>query len=365
LDQEEAIFMEPATQGDLERLRRELTRWLGDRIPGAEKLEISDLRKPEVGASNETLFFDARWAEANRPREQGMVARLKSMSGPQVFPEYDLGRQYRIVESLGRTDVLVPELFGYEEDEGVLGVPFYVMARIEGSCPRENPPYHSEGWLTDCTTAERAEIWRSGIAAFSRIHRLDWRESDFAFLDRKDLGKTPLEQELRYYRAFYEWTRKGRTHPLCEEALAWLEINQPRQPEPVGVVWGDAKLGNMIFQGTRCVGLCDWELAHLGNPIDDVTWYLMLDRCLSEGCNLPRLSGLADREGTLACWEEASGMKAVNFEYYELFSVYRFSVIMYRIISMYKEMDAWPADSDFDVSNLASNILEKEMAKRR
>jgi aminoglycoside phosphotransferase (APT) family kinase protein len=357
--------MDPVTEGDLEQLRRELTRWLGNRIPGAEKLEISALRKPDVGASNETLFFDARWVEANMPREQGMVARLKSMSGPQVFPKYDLARQYRIVELLGRTDVLVPELFGYEEDESVLGVPFYVMARIEGRCPRENPPYHSEGWLTDCTTTERAEIWRSGIAAFSRIHRLDCTESGFDFLDRKDLGKTPLEQELQYYRTFYAWTQKGRTHPLCEEALAWLEANQPRQPEPVGIVWGDAKLGNMNFQGTRCVGLFDWELTHLGNPVDDVAWYLMLDRCLSEGCNLPRLSGFADRQGTLAYWEEISGMKAVNFEYYELFAVYRFSVIMYRIISMYKETGSWPADSDFDVWNLASNILEKEMAKRR
>jgi aminoglycoside phosphotransferase (APT) family kinase protein len=357
--------MEAATEGGLERLRRELTRWLGNRVPGVEKLEISELQKPEVGASNETLFFDARWQEAGVPRERGMVARLESRSGPQVFPAYDLARQYRIVELLGKTDVLVPELFGYEEDESVLGIPFYVMARIEGRCPRENPPYHSEGWLADCTTAERAEIWRSGIAAFAGIHRLDWRESGFEFLDRKDLGETPLEQELQYYRAFYEWTRKGRTHPLCEEALAWLEANQPRQPEPVGIVWGDAKLGNMVFQSTRCVGLFDWELAHLGNPVDDVAWYLMLDRCLSEGCDLPRLSGFEDRERTLAYWEEASGLKAVDFEYYELFAAYRFCVIMYRIISMYKEVGSWPADSDFDVCNLSSNILEKEMAKRR
>ena len=121
----------------------------------------------------------------------------------------------------------------------------------------------------------------------------------------------------------------------------------------------------MIFQGTRCVGLFDWELAHLGNPIDDVCWYLMLDRCLGEGIDLPRLSGFLDREETVAYWEKVSGMQAANFEYYELFAVYRFSVIMYRIISLYKETGAWPAYSDFDVNNLATNILEKEMAKRR
>jgi len=121
----------------------------------------------------------------------------------------------------------------------------------------------------------------------------------------------------------------------------------------------------MIFQGTRCVGLLDWELAHLGNPIDDVAWYLMLDRCLSEGCEIPRLSGFLSRDETVAYWESVSGMKAENFEYYEFLAYYRFSVIIYRIISMRKETGEWPADSDYDVWNLATHILEKEMALRR
>ncbi len=54
-----------------------------------------------------------------------------------------------------------------------------------------------------------------------------------------------------------------------------------------------------------------------------------------------------------------------TFDYYEFFAYYRFSVIMYRIIGLRKETGEWPADDDYDVWNLASNILEKEMALRR
>jgi len=346
-------------------IRTGLTPWLSARWPEARDLEIVNLKRPDVGASNETLFVDVHWIQDGKPRSEALVLRLKPMVGPQVFPEYDLASQYRIVNLLGRTDVPVPRLYGYEADEGVIGAPFYVMARVDGVVPLENPPYHAEGWLTECTPEQRREIWNSGIDAFSRIHKLDWRSLGFDFLDRPDLGETPLDQELGYYRDFFASMMEGRRYPLCEEALSWLEANKPTSPEPTGLCWGDAKLGNMIFQGTRCVALFDWELAHLGNPIDDVSWYLMLDRCLSEGCSIPRLDGLPDRNQTIARWEEASGLEARDLGYYEVFSAFRFSLIMHRVISIRKQTGEWPADSDYDMNNLATDILEKEMVPRR
>lgn len=348
-----------------ESIEKGLSSWFATQWSDASDVQIKRLKRPEVGASNETLFFDLKWRAEGKTQTRKMVARLGSVSGPQVFQVYDLAMQYRIVELLGKTDVSVPQLYGYENDSSVIGAPFYIMGRLEGKLATENPPYHIDGWLTECTPEERAAIWKSGIESFSKIHKLDWKTNGFEFLHRPQRGNTPLDQELDFYREFYDWARNGRTHSLCEEAMSWLLANKPKQPEPVGLLWGDAKLGNMIFQGTECVGLFDWELAHLGNPVNDVAWYLMLDRCLSEGIGIPRLSGFLSREETVAYWEAMSGMTAENFEYYEFFAYYRFSVIMYRIISVRKETGEWPADSDYEVWNLASNILEKEMALRR
>jgi len=349
-----------------ERIRKGLTGWFETRWKDATEIELSEPKKPvAVGHSNETFFFDVQWKDNGELKKQAMAARLGITSGLQVFPTYDLAMQYRIVEILGKTDVPVPRLYGYEKDDSILGAPFYLMERIEGRGFVEYPPYHIEGWLYECTPEERTKVWKSGIEALAKIHKLDWKAHGFEFLNRPELGDTPLDQELNFFQEYYDWVRKGRIHPLCEEAKAWLDANKPPQPEPIGFVWTDARLANMLFRGTECVGVFDWERAHLGNPVDDIAWYVMSDRCASEGVEIPRLTGLLSRDETIAFWEEASGMKADNFDYYEFLGYYRLSVIIYQIISMQKEAGLWPADSDFDIWNLASNVLEKEMARRR
>ncbi len=357
------------TQNDtnerIERIQQGLSRWFRTRRSDLDGLDISNLRAPEVGASNETLFFDLQWKISGKVERQSLVIRLKPMSGPQVFQEYDLSFQYGIMNMLADTNVPVPRLLGYEEDESILGAPFFLMERIEGKVPIENPLYHVEGWIVDLTPEQRAEMWDSGIQVFSCLHRLDLEKMDLEFLNQPQRGNTPLDQQLHYYKEFFEWTMEGRQHPLCEEALRWLEANKPKGPEPVALCWGDAKLGNMVFQGTRCVGLLDWELAGLGNPLDDIVWYILLDRSLSEGCDVPRLEGFPGREETVARWEELSGMKAENLGYYEVLGAFKFSVIMCRIMTIYKQLGFWPADSDWDINNNATKILEKEMALRR
>ncbi len=109
----------------------------------------------------------------------------------------------------------------------------------------------------------------------------------------------------------------------------------------------------------------DWELARLGNPVDDLAWYMMLDRCLSEGCNIPRLAGFPPREATVARWEELTGREARDLAYYELFGAFKFATMMYRVIGIHKKSGVFPADSDYDVNNLATAILEKELAAQR
>jgi len=110
--------------GKLESIRKGLTGWIETQWKDATELEVSGLRRPEVGASNETLFFDVQWKENGESRTRAMVARLGVSSGPQVFQVYDLALQYRIVDMLGNTDVLVPRLYGYEKDKDIIGAPF-------------------------------------------------------------------------------------------------------------------------------------------------------------------------------------------------------------------------------------------------
>src|SRR6185295_15576045 len=231
-----------------------------------------------------------------------------------------------------------------------LGAPFFVMEKVDGRIPGDNPPYHAAGWVTEIAPAERAALWWHGLEVLARIHRLDWRATGLDFLSGHMPGPPGVLRQLAYYERFLAWAR-GRPQPIAEAALAWLRARVPAE-EPVGVCWGDARIGNMIFRDGRCVAVLDWEMATLGNPEQDLGWWLFLDRHHSEGIGLPRLDGFPSREETVARYEELTRRRVRHLEFYELFAGFRFAVIMCRLAQMLIAFDALPSDSDLETNNI-------------
>ena len=343
----------------IEKTREDLGRWLAVRVPHAEDIEIRSLGGPEeTGFSSDTLLFDFAWRENGRARREAVVVRLEPAGFP-VFPSYEIAAQYRLMRGLRGIGVPTPRMLWLEEDPAPLGTRFYVMERVEGRIPPDRPPYHMDGWLLATTPHERASIWRSGVAAMALVHRADWRELGFGFLDKPELGTTGIDQQLGYYERFLSWALAGDRHAICERALAWLRDHQPRD-EPLGLCWGDARIGNMIFRDSTCVAVLDWEMATLGNPVQDLAWYMYLDRHHCEGIGVPRLEGFPSTDETIAQWERLTGIPAAEtIGYYEIFAGFRFAAIMIRVVRQMKHYEILPADSNFDIDNPASQLLAK------
>jgi aminoglycoside phosphotransferase (APT) family kinase protein len=318
-------------QRDLEGDGRKFERWLHRRLPRATDLRMSPLVSPtSSGFSNETLLFDLDWKEEGRTRREKLVVRIQPI-GYQVFPEYDLGLQFRTMQLLAPTDVPVPRVLWLErEDTEIFGAPFYVMAQVPGRVPTDQPPYHVDGWMHEITPAEREAIWLGGFESMARIHRLDLEATGFDFLRRPELGEDPLQQEIAYYESYYEWASRGRENPILEAAHGWLVANQPTE-EPEALVWGDARIGNIIFDGTEPAAVLDWEMVSCGSPERDVGWAIFLDRHHSEGIETPRLDGFPSYEDTIAFYEERSGHRVEHLDYYQVFAGWRFGIIMLRI----------------------------------
>ena len=152
-----------------------------------------------------------------------------------------------------------------------------------------------------------------------------------AFLDAPKWGEGPLGQQLRYYAHFLEWASGGKPHPTCEAALRWLEANRPAG-EPVALCWGDSRIPNMVFRDNRCVAVLDWEMVTLGNPEQDLGWWVFMDWHHSAGIDVPRLEGFPSREQTVERYEQLTGRPVRNLEYYEVFAAFRFAVIMIRVV---------------------------------
>ena len=320
-------------QTDLDSIHVTLTEWLGSKLPTAQALTLSPLRKPGLGFSNETLLGELSWREDGEDRSEGLVFRLEPTAFL-VFPEYDLPRQVRVMQCLGETETPVPVIRWLEEDEQILGRPFYVMQEIEGEIPSDVPFYHSSGFCVDATPARREQIWWGGLETLAGIHALDWEAVGLDFLGVPAGGSGPIDQQLDYYGRFLQWARGDEPQPILDAALVWLRENR-YSPKRVTLCWGDARLPNLIFRDGKVVGVLDWEMAFLGDPEADLAWWLFLDWHHSEGNGTPRLEGFPGREETIRRYEELTGWQVEQLLYNEVLAGFRFGVIM---VSIYRNM---------------------------
>jgi aminoglycoside phosphotransferase (APT) family kinase protein len=339
-------------QRDPELTHRVLTEWLGRHLPG---VEITHLQTPQTsGFSSETLIFDAE--------HDGITEALVARVAPQhyqVFPDPDFEHQYRIMRILDqKTDIPVPPIRWYEPDPGPLGAPFFVMGRIDGQVPTDMPPYHQDGWVTTIGPDERAAMWWSALEIMARLHRLDVEELGAGFLDQPRWGPTGIAQRLGYYEHYMHWAYPG-PKKTAVAALGWLRANKPDEPDPPRLLWGDSRIGNVIYQAGTPMAVLDWETATLGEPEEDLAWYLFLDRHHSEGIGVPRLDGFPEPAQTIARYEELLGRPMRNMAYYEVLSGFKFTVIMSRIGQAMIDFGWIEPDNDFPYNNNCSRLLDQ------
>jgi aminoglycoside phosphotransferase (APT) family kinase protein len=339
-------------QRDPEVTRSVLERWLSRHLPG---VRVTHLATPQAsGFSNETLLFDAE--------HEGVTEALVARVAPhhyQVFPDPRFEEQYRLMRILDeRTGIPVPPIRWYEPTSDDLGAPFFVMGRIEGQVPSDMPPYHQSGWVAEISQDERAAMWWSTLEIMAELHRLDVGEYDLGFLDQPSWGATGIEQRLGYYESYLHWAYPG-PQPTALAALEWLRANTPPESSDPVALWGDSRIGNVIFSGGVPMAVLDWEIAVLGQPEEDLAWFLFLDRHHCEGIGVPRLAGFPSPEETIARYEELLGRPMRDMAFYEVLSGFKFSVVMARIGQAMIDFDWIEQANDFPYNNNCTQLLAK------
>ncbi len=346
---------------DLEVVGERVARWLAERYPDRAPVEVGSLTRSDGGYSNITILGEAHWSAAGPPDPLPFVLRVQP-DAASVYPDCDVARQYRVMAALAGSAVPVPALLGLENDPTLLGAPFFVMERIAGRVPSENPLYHLEGWFHDLPEADLRAHWFSGIDTIAAVARIDVNERGLEFLAPLD-GRTSIARQLDYYRDALAWAEElGRPYPHLHRAWGWLVAEQPTD-EPLTLSWGDAKLGNCVYCDGRVVGALDWEQATLASPVDDLAWWLMLDDSLSTGYGVPRLAGLPGREETVAHWERVSGFEATELPYYDVFAAWRMAYVMARIGTVFTERGWVPREAEMDVNNGGATLLALHAAR--
>lgn len=339
-----------------EEIRRALEPWLAARL-GADRVSIDDIASPAQGFSSETILMDVSWSQAGASKKLGMVARIQP-TRHQVIWRNDARLQFDMMKAMQRHAVPVANCRWIEEKAGVLRSPFFVMDRVSGHTPLDNPPYGAAGWVFDMTPAERRELWNNAIETMAVIHRIDWRDG-FGFLLERAGGRAGLDGVLAHLDEWYEWALGGRPHPTVDPAIAWLRAHRPSTEPPTGISWGDCRIGNMIFGDDRSVlAVTDWEMAGLGPAEMDLAWWLFLDRFHSSGYGLDRLPGLPGEAETVARYAELLGRPIADLHWYQVLAGVRFGLVMVRLGFLIKELYQLTDDSMAYVSPVTQILAD-------
>ena len=360
--------------GGADRHREALEAWMRRNLPEHADLGVPVVDIPRsTGFSNETVVFSAHWSEAGRAVEKRFVARIEQEDGG-LFPDQtpqcpvSVDVQRRMMQLVAEREVAPgPRVVAYEAERDVLGRPFFVMEYVDGEIPGDVPLYTEEGFLVDrAGPAERERLVWDGLDHMIALGRIDWREAGLDWLDASGDGRPGLSAQLALYRSYVTRELDGRTHPVLEACLDWLEHKAPDDASaPVGVSWGDARIGNMIWKDYRCVGVLDWEAAALLPAEADLGWWMMYDRMAFDDKGIERLAGYPDREAMLARWEVATGRSPIGgVDYWEIFAAMRFDAIMIRLGDRLVKRGYLPPEGSIAIENGTTEAVARLLARQ-
>jgi len=306
-----------------------IAKFLSSKIPGATCLVVTDLKKHTEGFSLETFSFEASWQDKQGKHAKRYVIRREPPAG--LLEPYDLEPQFRVLQALGDTPVIFPRVLWFEKDPAVLGAPFYVMEWVEGEVPLPalddsgNPPFSDDSL--------RLSIAHDYSSILAEIHKVDWRSKGLHFLGAPRDARDAAERAVDLWAGYTERGRLG-PMPMMTEALCWLRRNLP-PAGPVTLVHGDYRTGNFIVRAGRIVAFLDWELVHLGDPMEDIGWSVSR---IWRGQS-PYAGYLVDRADFFRWYQEAGGadIDTERVRFYEVLAGVKMAAIMLTGIKAWHE----------------------------
>lgn len=297
--------------------------WLGARVDGLGDAP-PDVRQFSGGASNLTylLRYPSRDLVLRRPPE-----------GQKAASAHDMRREHRVQAALAPHYPYVPEMVALCEDPAVLGRDFYVMQRVEGTILRGRLPAGME-----LSPGQARDLGLRAVDSLVELHAVD---VDAAGLT--DLGKG-FGYVGRQVSGWSERYRHARTEnvPDFEPVMAWLT---DRQPADVGIclVHNDFRLDNLVLDADlQVVGVLDWEMATLGDPLMDLGGALaywvqaddddMMRLSKRQPTDLP---GMPSRAEVVEHYRSRTGLAVQDWAFYEVFGLFRLAGIAQQIYYRY------------------------------
>ncbi|SPM38196.1 Predicted kinase, aminoglycoside phosphotransferase (APT) family, partial [Mycobacterium numidiamassiliense] len=315
---------------DVTTLPAVMSKWLSTVLPDGATPEVTvESGVDSTGMSSETIILTARWQEDGAPVEQKLVTRVApAPEDVQVFPTYRLDHQFEVIKKVGEiTDVPVPPVRWLEPTGDVLGTPFFVMDYVDGVVPPDVMPYtFGNNWFADAPVERQRELQDSTVEVLAKLHSIPNAEKTFGFLTEGQDGDTALHKHFNWVRSWYDFAVPDiGPSPLLERTFQWLNDNWPTEiaaREPV-LLWGDSRVGNVLYRDFRPIAVLDWEMVALGPRELDVAWMIHAHMVFEELTKLAGLPGLPEvmrEEDVRATYQRLTGVDVGDLNWFYVYS---------------------------------------------
>ena len=298
---------------DLDDLVAGFVAWLvGQR---SAEVTVDGVERPTDGWSSETVLVRTRIDG----RPEGFAVRLGPV-GDGIFPCYDLGLQGRahpLAQERG-----VPTPLPADVVEGVLDDAFLVMPLVDGHVPGEMPAF--DPWIGALSVNRRASLYEGLVDALVALHGQEAPPE-------AELPHRTVTDELAWWADYLTWSADGEPISALTRALAWCADHRPTTEPPSGMLWGDVRLGNVVFADDGAIAaVLDWEMATVGAPEHDLGWWWALEAMQDDlaggrGDGFPTIAALQAR------YEDGLGRPLQDLAWFETFALFRSAAVLTRI----------------------------------
>jgi len=287
-----------------------IARYFSARLHDAHDVEVTRVDRIPGGASRETWTVDLRWLEGNgKQRQQGFIIRRDPEAS---LVDSDRRIEFDFYRSFADSSVPVPRPLFLETEATWLERPFFVMERIDG-CESQFQALLAPGFAPH----------RDGLARRMYEILADIAATPIDALPAAESSDVPApdacwRRELDYWEGVID-ANELEPQPIVRAGIRWLRRHPPLPAERVAVVHGDYRTGNFLYRGDEILGILDWEMAHFGDPLEDLAWSFMPAwQWARDG----KAGGIVDPDDAIRIWEARSGLRVARpaLHWWQVFS---------------------------------------------
>lgn len=298
-----------------------LRQYLCDTLGSTHAQGALHIRQFAGGASNLTYLLGT---------PHGELILRRPPAGTKAASAHDMGREFRVLSALRPHYPCCPEAIAYCPSSEVLGRPFYLMSRIDGLIPGREMP-------VTLNSDQHRQLCDALIDRHVELHQVDCSEPALAALGKPE---GYVQRQVSGWSARYQAALTDQAAD-ADALMQWLEDHQPPDRDDACLIHNDYKFDNVVLdpeQPTRIIGVLDWEMATLGDPLMDLgcslAYWIQADDppALQAVRQLPtQLPGMMTRQQLIEQYASRRRIDPGNLHFHQVFGLFRLAVIVQQI----------------------------------